>query len=186
MGVVMAKFLQDIEIGPRELPGGLHQYNIYLEGGENRILFISALFPRHRLDNGKRDAHRPGQHTYDHLTHEDGGQIAVQDIIGVDGAVDRPVACETINNKSDQFQGFHKNSPLIVDTRSIPGALDSQCPFPQKNRKTSAISRGFTVIGNYAIFKDKNGDKFRQSDTQCPLNVLYLPYTIDLQGQTRF
>lgn len=25
MGVVMAKFLQNIEIGPRELPGGLHQ-----------------------------------------------------------------------------------------------------------------------------------------------------------------
>ena len=31
MGVVMAKFLQNIEIGPRELPGGLHQYSIYLE-----------------------------------------------------------------------------------------------------------------------------------------------------------
>ena len=68
-----------------------------------------SLFPCHRLDNGKRDAHRSGQHTYDHLAHEDGGQIAVQDIIGVDGAVDRPVARETIDNKSDQSQGFHKN-----------------------------------------------------------------------------
>ena len=109
MGVVIAKFLQSIEIGPRELPGGLHQYNIYLEGVENRILFIPSLFPRHRLDNGKRDAHRPGQHTHDHLAHEDGGQVAVHDIIGVDGAVDRPVARETIDNKSDQSQGFHKN-----------------------------------------------------------------------------
>ena len=32
---------------------------------------------------------------YDHFAHEDGGQIAVCDIIGVDGAVDRPVTCET-------------------------------------------------------------------------------------------
>ena len=72
-------------------------------------VIIPSLFPCHRLDNGKRDAPRPGQHTHDHLAHEDGGQIAVQDIIGVDGAVDRPVARETIDNKSDQSQGFHKN-----------------------------------------------------------------------------
>jgi len=31
IGVVIAKFLQNIEIGPRELPGGLHFYNIYSE-----------------------------------------------------------------------------------------------------------------------------------------------------------
>jgi len=34
MGVVMAKFLQNIEIGPRELPGGLRGYSIYLEEWE--------------------------------------------------------------------------------------------------------------------------------------------------------
>ena len=35
---------------------------------------------------------------------------------------------------------------------------------------------GFTVIGNCAIFENENSDKFMQSDTQCPLNVLYLCY----------
>lgn len=48
--------------------------------------------------------------------------------------------------------------------------------FRKKSRKTSAIGGGFTVIGNCAIFKDKNGDKFGQGDTQCPLNVLYSLY----------
>ena len=38
---------------------------------------------------------------------------------------------------------------------------------------------GFTVIGNCTIFENENSDKFMQSDTLCPLNVLYLPYTID-------
>ena len=46
MGVVIAKFLLNTEIGLRELPGGLHYYNIYLKGG-GRIgnLPIPALFP---------------------------------------------------------------------------------------------------------------------------------------------
>ena len=48
--------------------------------------------------------------------------------------------------------------------------------FRKKSRKTSATSGGFTVIGNCAIFKNKNDDKFGQSDTQCPLNVLYSLY----------
>ena len=63
--------------------------------GEDRKPTHSRPFPRCRLDNGKRDTHRLGQHPYDHFAHEDGGQIAVCDIIGVEGAVDRPVTCET-------------------------------------------------------------------------------------------
>lgn len=63
--------------------------------GEDRKPTHSRPFPCCRLDNGKRDTHRLGQHPYDHFAHEDGGQIAVCDIIGVDGAVDRPVTCET-------------------------------------------------------------------------------------------
>ena len=38
IGVVIAKFLQNIEIGPRELPGGLHLYSIYSVGwGESEV-----------------------------------------------------------------------------------------------------------------------------------------------------
>ena len=63
--------------------------------GADRQPTLPALFHAGVFDNGKRDTHRLGQHPYDHFAHEDGGQIAVCDIIGVDGAVDRPVTCET-------------------------------------------------------------------------------------------
>ena len=38
-GLAIAKILLNTEIGPRELPGGLHGYSIYLEGwGESDFI----------------------------------------------------------------------------------------------------------------------------------------------------
>ena len=74
-----------------------------------------AFVRRHQLDDSPRDADRSGDKPHHPLAQDDAVDITHHDVVGVDGAVHRPVAHETVQNRQNSF---HENAVSYTHLRA--------------------------------------------------------------------
>lgn len=105
------------------------------------------------LDRCDWNADRPQDNADKPLAQDDGKQVTKHGEPRKDCMVYRLIRRGRVDNKDNESQCFHENSPLrIVDTRSIAWRLDNRCPFRWKSRKNihprKCADGCFTIIGN--------------------------------------